>query len=366
MWAVQERPPLFCDDVGGGRRAAPCLAAPTLLGPLTTPPLRAFTAATAEASASAAHFDEEPPSPEPLPSSSFFSSFLSSVTDFSALWMRGSLTSTPGNDPSKSCTKSGSLNHFASTASPGFASPPVAPLAAAAPSSAFGASAAAGAASFGASAAAAAAGAGSGSPGWASCMDRSNACRNSSSMSSIPMASAKAMSFGAAPPAAAGAAAGAPEAGASPPAAPPAGAAPPSAAGWFADCLARSSSMEIRRASANSGSSVGLMPNSKPSPPAPPPKAPPSPSLRIGEERSTSLNNFGPTGISTMCELSLLFAAANNFCNLALFSSTSPKLTKSRDTLFFFKFLPRVSSSFSVAAIGLPTNAIILCFWFLF
>jgi len=67
-----------------------------------------------------------------------------------------------------------------------------------------------------------------------------------------------------------------------------------------------------------------------------------------------------------MCDVSLLFTAFRSFSSFGWFSSTSPKLTKSRETLFFFRFLPSVSSSLSVAVTGLPTNAIIRCFCFLF
>mmetsp|Transcript_73323 Transcript_73323/g.184795 ORF Transcript_73323/g.184795 Transcript_73323/m.184795 type:complete len:205 (+) Transcript_73323:725-1339(+) len=194
-------------------------------------------------------------------------------------------------------------------------------------------------------------------------------------MSSMPIASMTAASdatgnaaagacpAGAAPPAAAVVAAPGAEPSAAGAASPPAAGAgaPPSAACW----RARSSSIEMRSARASSGSSLGLMPNSKPSPPPAPP--PPSPSaLMITDESKTSLSNFGPTGTSTLCEVSLLLTAPNNLSSFAEFSSISPKLTKSSETLFFFRFLPRVSSSLSDASTGLPTNAIMRCFWFLF
>mmetsp|Transcript_89274 Transcript_89274/g.251230 ORF Transcript_89274/g.251230 Transcript_89274/m.251230 type:complete len:211 (-) Transcript_89274:354-986(-) len=200
-------------------------------------------------------------------------------------------------------------------------------------------------------------------------MERRSAWRSSSSMSSIPMASmtaaSEAIGNGAEPEvgsvgAAAGCAAGVV------PSPVGAAAAPPSAKAWFWFCLALSSSMEMRNAIASSGSSLMLMPNSKPSPP-PPATAPPSPSLFITvEPKSTSLRSFGPTGTSNKCDVSLLFTAPRSFSSFCVFSSTSPKLTKSRETLFFFKFLPKVSSSFSVAVTGLPTKAMIRCFWFLF
>mmetsp|Transcript_38212 Transcript_38212/g.80954 ORF Transcript_38212/g.80954 Transcript_38212/m.80954 type:complete len:205 (-) Transcript_38212:140-754(-) len=123
--------------------------------------------------------------------------------------------------------------------------------------------------------------------------------------------------------------------------------------------------MEIRSARASSGSSPGS--TSKPNPPPVPDPVMPSPSgLMITEERSTSLRSLGPTGTSTMWEESLLFTAESNLSNFGALDSTSPKLTMSKETLFFFKFLPRVSSSFSVELTGLPTKAMMRCFWFLF
>mmetsp|Transcript_60053 Transcript_60053/g.130256 ORF Transcript_60053/g.130256 Transcript_60053/m.130256 type:complete len:262 (+) Transcript_60053:444-1229(+) len=207
--------------------------------------------------------------------------------------------------------------------------------------------------------------------GAPSCIESISACRSSSSMSSMFIASITAVSEAmgiaagvgwaapAAPPAAGAAAAGvaaaAPASGA--------GAEPPSCC----CCRARSSSIEMRSAKASSGSLLASIPNSKPASPPPPPPPPPSPSPLMTDEPSrTSLRSLGPTGTSIRCELSLLFAAAMSLFSLGLLSSTSPKLTTSMDTLFFFKFFPSISSSRSEAVTGLPTKAMIRCFWFLF
>mmetsp|Transcript_111237 Transcript_111237/g.202289 ORF Transcript_111237/g.202289 Transcript_111237/m.202289 type:complete len:469 (+) Transcript_111237:28-1434(+) len=350
-------------------------------------------------------------SPEPEPSPSL--PFASPPTSFSAFWIRGSWMSTPGREPSNSFTKSGSWNQFpsilasssalfgasvvaaasvisASFFSTGGATSAAAGAGAAAAGAAAvsaGAGAAAGAASAAAAGAASVAAAGASaaaaSIGSASCKESSKAARNSSSMSSMSIApSTSALSAigngaaaaGAGAAAAAGAAvpsAGAASGAAAPaaPSAPGAAAAPPSAGAppSAACCRARSSSIEMRSASASSGSSAGLMPNSKPASPPPAAATPASPSpARIGDDRSTSLSSFGPTGTVKTCDDSLLFTAFKSLSSLGVFSSTSPKLTKSSETLFFFRFLPKVSSSFSVAVTGLPTKATIRCFWFLF
>mmetsp|Transcript_18523 Transcript_18523/g.49692 ORF Transcript_18523/g.49692 Transcript_18523/m.49692 type:complete len:232 (+) Transcript_18523:361-1056(+) len=99
-----------------------------------------------------------------------------------------------------------------------------------------------------------------------------------------------------------------------------AGAVPPSSTRCS---LARSSSMEIRNAIANSGSSPP--PNSKSSPPPPIPMSGDSPSgTTIGDVRRTSLRSLGPTGTSNKCEESLLLTALTSLLSFAEFSSISP------------------------------------------
>mmetsp|Transcript_45969 Transcript_45969/g.146764 ORF Transcript_45969/g.146764 Transcript_45969/m.146764 type:complete len:368 (+) Transcript_45969:216-1319(+) len=218
-----------------------------------------------------------------------------------------------------------------------------------------------------------------------SCMDMARACcRRASSSIAIGSSRAGAAAGVAAP---GRVAAGVPDTAASaiaasPSAAAPSPPAPPPAAASAAaarSCRARSSSIDTRRASASSGSRLGSTPNSNPSPPPPAapataapaaaaaanPLPPSSPPVKTGELISAS-ERYTPGGTSTMCELSLLLTAPRSAWSFSALPASSPKLTMSRATLFFFSFLPILTISFSSASIGLPAKRMILWRWFLF
>mmetsp|Transcript_5218 Transcript_5218/g.15680 ORF Transcript_5218/g.15680 Transcript_5218/m.15680 type:complete len:311 (-) Transcript_5218:475-1407(-) len=144
----------------------------------------------------------------------------------------------------------------------------------------------------------------------------------------------------------------------------------------WASCLALSSSMLTRKAKASSGSRFGSTPNSKSlaPPPPPPPPMPPIPLLppslspmKTGVLSRMSLRMV-PGGTVTRWLLSFEFTAAKKASNFSAFFSaaSSPKLTISMDTLFFFSFFATFTRAFSSSSSGDPMNATILCLWFLF
>mmetsp|Transcript_4914 Transcript_4914/g.12374 ORF Transcript_4914/g.12374 Transcript_4914/m.12374 type:complete len:438 (+) Transcript_4914:109-1422(+) len=148
----------------------------------------------------------------------------------------------------------------------------------------------------------------------------------------------------------------------------------------WASWRARSSSMLTRSARASSGSKLGSTPNSKslPPPPLPPPMPPlppaplppaPSPSsMKTGVDRRTSLSTPVPGGTVTRWLLSFELTAARKASSLAWFSAvaSSPKLTMSMLTLFFFSFLATFTRAFSSSTSGEPMKATMRCRWFLF
>ena len=140
-------------------------------------------------------------------------------------------------------------------------------------------------------------------------------------------------------------------------------------------CRAFSSSMLMRRASANSGSVDGSTPNGKSSlapPAASPPAAPalaaaPSPS-RIGDEMSWSLSSLELGGMTTRCDDSVVpLISRLNVSSFAWFSSSmSPNSTKSTLMENFFIFLARVTSSRSPSSMGEQTKTMMRARWDLF
>mmetsp|Transcript_6628 Transcript_6628/g.10011 ORF Transcript_6628/g.10011 Transcript_6628/m.10011 type:complete len:300 (-) Transcript_6628:214-1113(-) len=214
--------------------------------------------------------------------------------------------------------------------------------------------------------------AGAGAGGPASAIDIAKACcsrRSSSSSTELAMTAAAESppmpDEAAAPPPACPSAPGAA-------AASPASAPPPSL--WalaIASCLARSSSIDTRRAMASSGSRLGSMPPKSPAPPPPLP-APPAeaaaaaaimpapPSCSTGEFMRTSLGST-PAGTVIRWLFSDEFAASTKSCNFSWFSSSSPKLITSTATLFFLRSLPTLMRAFFSSRTGLPTKITTRC-----
>mmetsp|Transcript_10508 Transcript_10508/g.22861 ORF Transcript_10508/g.22861 Transcript_10508/m.22861 type:complete len:410 (+) Transcript_10508:413-1642(+) len=155
-------------------------------------------------------------------------------------------------------------------------------------------------------------------------------------------------------------------------AAPSAPASPVADLAASASCRARSSSIEMRSAYANSGSMFGSTPNSaKPSPPPPPvaaaaAAAAPSSPWMIEDERRMSERTCGPGGTVTRWLLSSELTAFLSASSFAAFSASSPKLMMSIATEFFLSFLPNFTKVGSSSFTGLPTNTMIRCRWFLF
>mmetsp|Transcript_45383 Transcript_45383/g.105979 ORF Transcript_45383/g.105979 Transcript_45383/m.105979 type:complete len:276 (-) Transcript_45383:414-1241(-) len=151
--------------------------------------------------------------------------------------------------------------------------------------------------------------------------------------------------------------------------APDASLSPSEALAASASCRARSSSIEMRSAYANSGSMLGSTPNSaKPSPPPPPvaaaaatAAAAPSSPWMIGEERRISDSTCGPGGTVTRWLLSSELTALRSASSFAAFSASSPKLIMSTATEFFLSFLPSFTNAASSSLTGLPTKTIMRC-----
>mmetsp|Transcript_12010 Transcript_12010/g.50523 ORF Transcript_12010/g.50523 Transcript_12010/m.50523 type:complete len:223 (+) Transcript_12010:1913-2581(+) len=142
--------------------------------------------------------------------------------------------------------------------------------------------------------------------------------------------------------------------------------------------------MDTRSASASSGSTLGSIPNSMPSPGLSPLAAaaapaaaaaakalvPPSSPCMIGDVMSASAST-APVSAGTVsrCELSLELTAPMNASSLALDSSleaASPKATTSTATLFFFSFLPIFTSAACSTSSSLPQKSTMRWRWFLF
>lgn len=115
---------------------------------------------------------------------------------------------------------------------------------------------------------------------------------------------------------------------------------------------------------ANSGSSFGSTPNSKPAPPRPAPPWPSSPWI-IGDEIRAS-DKTEPRGTLIKCDPvpSFPFKVLTNTVNNSLLPGWSPKLTISTLTFSFFNFFANFTKSGSSAVTGDPTNTTIRILWF--
>jgi hypothetical protein len=87
--------------------------------------------------------------------------------------------------------------------------------------------------------------------------------------------------------------------------------------------------------------------------------------ILLWEDKNVTSNKFDknsrsePKFLSYL--LSELFTALMKASNFCLFVASSPKLTMSTATWFFFIRAPSLTSSCSVALTGLPTNMTIRC-----
>ena len=129
--------------------------------------------------------------------------------------------------------------------------------------------------------------------------------------------------------------------------------------GSCAFCLAFSSSKEILRAIASSGSFVGLMPpyseNWPPAEAAPVALIPASSPCKIGEVNSMSVIMLIPRGTSRKWLLLELSHAVTSASSFETFSGLA-KLITSIATLFLLSRFPRSSHAAFVSLIGCPTN----------